>query len=69
MAVAIYSFVSSRQELSGSILEVGNPAMEFLGENVTDDELGSIMEQLSQLAGSTGDHFLCLLLLYSIVQL
>jgi hypothetical protein len=33
--------------------------MEFPGD-VTDDEIGSIMEQLSQLAGSTGDTILFL---------
>jgi hypothetical protein len=34
--------------------------MGFPGDDVTDDDIGSIMEQLSQLAGSTGNHFLFL---------
>jgi hypothetical protein len=34
--------------------------VEFRDNDVTDDEISSIMEQLSQLAGSTGDHFLFL---------
>lgn len=32
--------------------------LEFPGEDVTDEEIGSIMEQLSQLAGSAGEHLL-----------
>lgn len=45
------------QELSSSISEVDSPGMdlEFPGDDVTDEEIGSIMEQLSQLAGSAGD--------------
>jgi hypothetical protein len=46
--------------------------VEFRDNDVTDDEISSIMEQLSQLAGSTGDNFLflaCPLLLYGMVQL
>jgi hypothetical protein len=31
--------------------------LEFPGGDVTDDDIGSIMEQLSQLAGSAGEHF------------
>ncbi|XP_023701930.1 centrosomal protein of 162 kDa isoform X2 [Cryptotermes secundus] len=43
------------KELSNSISEVDSPAVEFQGNDVTDDEISSIMEQLSQLAGSTDD--------------
>jgi hypothetical protein len=32
--------------------------LEFPGDDVTDEEIGSIMEQLSQLAGSAGEHLL-----------
>jgi hypothetical protein len=32
--------------------------LEFPGDDVTDDEIGSIMEQLSQLAGSAGEYLL-----------
>jgi hypothetical protein len=32
--------------------------LEFPGDYVTDEEIGSIMEQLSQLAGSAGEHLL-----------
>jgi hypothetical protein len=32
--------------------------LEFPGDYVTDEEIGSIMEQLSQLAGSAGEHML-----------
>jgi hypothetical protein len=34
--------------------------MDFPRDDVTDDEIGSIMEQLSQLAGSTGKNILFL---------
>ena len=33
--------------------------VEFPGDDVTDEEIGSIMEQLSQLAGNAGE---CLLI-------
>jgi len=48
------------QELSSSISEVDSPGidLEFPGDDVTDEEIGSIMEQLSQLAGSAGEHLL-----------
>ncbi|KAJ9594116.1 hypothetical protein L9F63_014432 [Diploptera punctata] len=41
------------KELSSSISEVDSPGMDL--DDVTDDDIGSIMEQLSQLAGSGDD--------------
>ncbi|KDR21620.1 hypothetical protein L798_01855 [Zootermopsis nevadensis] len=44
-------------ELRSSVSEADSPAVgfEFQGDDVTDDDIGSIMEQLSQLAGSADD--------------
>jgi hypothetical protein len=41
--------------------------LEFPGDDVTDDDIGSIMEQLNQLAGSTGKFFFCSLIVPLVV--
>jgi hypothetical protein len=66
----MYSFVLLWQELGSNISEVGSPArdLEFPGDDVTDDDIGSIMEQLSQLAGSAGKYFQFFICVFGCLQ-